>query len=172
MRGETRCSKALDGDPVLKGFDIAESGVGNGAFTLGERRKSIALWGVLPPDVIEAGVINCGRLVLELSVRGAGESLLSKAGDFGGTSGGISTPSRMVLVSTFNEGLTLGLRMGDNGLPIGAEASSLKVWLMSDEPGEELCSEAICDGPVTQDIRASPKGPALQLVPGALLDRS
>ena len=172
MRGETRCSKALDGDPALKGFDIADSGVGNGVFTFGERRKSIALWGVLPPDVIEAGVINCGRLDLELKVRGAGESLLPKAGDFGGTSGGISMPSRMVVVSTFNEGFTLGLRMGESGLPIGAEASSLTVWMMSEDPGKMLCSEAKCDGPVTQDIRASPNGPALQLVPGALLDRS
>lgn len=32
--------------------------------------------------------------------------------------------------------------------------------------------EASVDGPVTHDINASPKGPVLQFVPGALLDRS
>lgn len=54
--GEPRV--ALDGDPALNGFDMAESGVGNGAVTLGERRVSIALRGVTPPEVIEAGVVS------------------------------------------------------------------------------------------------------------------
>lgn len=56
--GDARRSIALDGDPMLKGFDIAERGVWKGALTLGERRKSTALCGVLPPEVKDAGVIS------------------------------------------------------------------------------------------------------------------
>ena len=172
IRGEIRDSKALEGDAVLNGFDIAESGVGYGGFTFGDRRKSSALCGVLPPDVTEAGVVNCGRLDLEWRVRGAGEPLRSTLGDLGGTSGGSSTLSRILVVSTFKDGFTLGLRIGDNGLPIGAAGSSLPVCTMSEEPGDIPRSATMCMGPVTQAIIASPNGPVLQLVPGALLERS
>lgn len=55
-RGEAR--DTLDGEPALKGFEIADKGVGKGALTLGERLVSIALSGVVPPDVTEAGVIS------------------------------------------------------------------------------------------------------------------
>lgn len=78
----------------------------------------------------------------------------------------------MLLVSTFSDGLefTPGLRIGDNGFAMGSEASSF-IFEDSREPGEGPCSGRY-DGPVTHCMRASPKGPALQLVPGALLDRS
>jgi hypothetical protein len=171
--GEAR-PKALDGDPALKGFEIAERGVGNAALELGDRRDSRALRGVVPPDVIEAGVISCVLLVFGLRTRGAGEPLRSRAGDLGGTSGRISTPSVMLVVSTFKAGLAwLGLRMGERGLPIGAEASSLMRLESSDVAAvAAFCSDGIYEGPVTQAMRASPKGPVLQLVPGALLDLS
>jgi len=53
--GEPRRSDRLEGDAALNGFEIADSGVGNG---FGDRRVSIALCGVLPPDVIEAGFVS------------------------------------------------------------------------------------------------------------------
>lgn len=171
--GEARRSIALEGEPTLKGFEMAERGVGNGPLTLGERRKSAALCGVLPPDVRDAGVMSWGLLDFECKTRGAGDPLRSRAGDFGGTWGGISGASMSLLVSTFSNGLTVGLRIGDNGFPIGiAFAISILFTWEDSEPGEIPCSEGICEGPVTQDIRASPNGPALQLVPGALLDLS
>jgi hypothetical protein len=123
--GEPRRSNALDGDPALKGFDMAERGVGKAPFTRGERRDSIALDGVLPPDVSDAGVINCVLLDLECKTRGAGEPLRSREGDLGGTSGGFSTPSGALVVSTFKEGLMLGLRIGESGFPSGGDGSNL-----------------------------------------------
>ena len=172
-RGEARRSITLDGDPTLKGFETAERGVGNAALAFGERRASIALSGVTPPELMDPGVISCVLLDLELRISGAGEPLRSVAGDLGGTSGGLSRPSSALVVSTFNAGLglTLGLRMGDKGFPTGAEASSFVIGIFV-ELRETPSSDCIYEGPVTQDIRASPKGPALQLVPGALLDLS
>ena len=72
----------------------------------------------------------------------------------------------MLAVSTFSRGLGVapGLRIGDSGLPVPLR--------ISDE-GEALfgCDDA-AEGPVTQIIMASPKGPVLQFEPGALHDRS
>jgi hypothetical protein len=176
--GEPRRSDRLEGDAALNGFEIADSGVGNG---FGDRRVSIALCGVMPPDVIEAGFMSWVLLGFEVSRRGAGEPLLKGAGDslrdaegdFGGTSGGISTPSRILLVSTFKAGFTPGLNIGDNGFPTGAETSILLVGKVSIDSGKYVCCcNCISVGPVTQAMRASPNGPALQLVPGALLDLS
>lgn len=83
-------------------------------------------------------------------------------------------PSRMLPVSTFNAGLAAipGLRIGDSGFPRLAGASVLVTSDASDEPVYSICSGCIYEGPVTQDIRASPNGPDRQLVPGALLDLS
>jgi hypothetical protein len=53
--GEPRRSDRLEGDAALNGFDIADSGVGNG---FGDRRVSIALCGVTPPDVIDAEFVS------------------------------------------------------------------------------------------------------------------
>jgi hypothetical protein len=168
-RGEGRRSNALDGDAALKGLDMAEIGVGKAPFTSGERRDSIALDGVFPPDVSEAGVINCVRLDLDCRTRGAGEPRRSKEGDFGGTSGGFSTASGTLLVSTFKAGLTLGLRIGDSGLPSWGDGSRRTTLL--DSKGSSF-PEGMNAGPVTHAIKASPKGPALHAEPGALLDRS
>lgn len=116
-----------------------------------------------------------------MSRRGAGEPLLNGAGDplrdaegdLGGTSGGISIPSRTLLVSTFKAGFTPGLKIGDSGFPTGAETSILLIAKVSIGSGTYVCCcNCIYVGPVTQAIRASPNGPALQLVPGALLDLS
>jgi hypothetical protein len=41
--------------------------------------------GVLPPDVIDAGVISWVLLGFEFRTRGVGEPLRSAAGDLGGT---------------------------------------------------------------------------------------
>lgn len=67
---------------------------------------------------MDAGVMSCGRLDLEVRTRGAGEAFRSIAGDFGGTWGGNSRSCTKVAVLTFSAGfgLALGLRMGDNGL--------------------------------------------------------
>lgn len=176
--GEPRRSDRLEGDAALKGFEMAESGVGNG---FGERRVSIALCGVVPPVVIVAGVASWVLLDFEASRRGAGEPLLKGVGeplretegDFGGTSGGISTPSSILLVSTFKAGFTPGLKIGDRGFPRGVEVSTMLMTEVSIESGKYVCCcDGIYVGPVTQAIRASPNGPALQLVPGALLDLS
>jgi hypothetical protein len=121
------------------------------------------------PDVIDAGVMSCGLLDFGLRTNGAGEPLRSSDGDFGGTCGGSSRSSATLEVSSFNIGLILlfglapGLRIGDKGL----------LGILSDS-GEKRRSFSCCigDGPVTQAINASPKGPALQLVPGALHDLS
>src|SRR5690349_20348435 len=99
--GDDRVPITLDGEPALKGFDIADSGVGSGGLTLGERLLSRALRGVVMPEVAEAGVVSCVRLDLEFSFRGEGDPLRSGAGDLGGTSAGSSMVSRTLLVSTF-----------------------------------------------------------------------
>jgi hypothetical protein len=170
--GEPRCSHALDGDPALNGFDIADRGVGSAPCTLGDRRFSKALMGVMPPGVAFAGVVSCDRLDFVLSLRGLGEPLRSAAGDLGGTSGRDSTSSWMTSVSTFKAGfdMTPGLRIGDSGFPKVTDGS--KRLGCSGEEKKKECSSCAGEGPVTQDIRASPKGPALQFGPGALLDRS
>ena len=72
------------GDAELNGFVKAVGGVERG-MVFGDRRKSTALKGVFPADVMVAGVISCVLLAFELSTRGAGEPLRSTAGDFGGT---------------------------------------------------------------------------------------
>lgn len=177
--GEARRSNELEGDPALKGFEMAERGVGKAPLKFGERRVSKALSGVFPPDGSDAGVINCEDrfddnwvlLDFECKTSGAGDPLRSRAGDFGGTCGGISMPSRMLLVSTFNAGLTLGLKIGDRGFPTGAEASST-IMLETSVGPDASGSDAMYEGPVTQAMRASPNGPVLQPVPGALLDLS
>jgi len=137
-RGDPR---ALDGEAALNGFDMAEIGVGNG---FGERRVSIALSGVLPPEVMVAGVVSWVLLDLETSLRGAGEPLLKGVGeplldtdgDFGGTSGGVSVLSSMgVVVSTVKAGFTPGLRMGDKGFPRGVGASSILMVKLSMDSG-------------------------------------
>lgn len=147
---------------------MAERGVGKAPLTRGERRESIALDGVLPPDVTDAGVINCVLLDLDCKTRGAGEPLRSREGDLGGTSGGCSTTSGALLVSTFREGLMLGLRIGESGFPSGGEGSSLMT--LADSVGSSLPDDTA--GPVTHAIRASPNGPVLQAEPGRLLDLS
>jgi len=91
--GDPRCSTALEGEPALKGFEMAESGVGSGPVTLGDRLVSKALRGVMPLEVMVAGVDSCDLLDLGLSLSGLGEPLRSDGGDLGGTSGGYSTPS-------------------------------------------------------------------------------
>jgi hypothetical protein len=168
--GETRRSKALDGDPALKGFDMAERGVGSPAFTTGERRDSMALDGVVPPDIAEAGVINWVLLDFDCSTRGVGEPFRSSEGDFGGTSGGLSLASSILLVSTFNVGL--GLRIGESGFAIITDGSCLVTLIASPDPVDASFSNAAPEGPVTQAVRASPNGPVLQPGPGALLDLS
>jgi hypothetical protein len=114
----TRGDPRLDaGDAVLKGLMNMVGGVGRG-IAFGDRRLSTALRGVFPPEVMEAGVMSCVLLALELSIRGAGEALRSTAGDFGGTRGGNSRSSLKLVVLTFRSGLGLaiGLMIGDNGL--------------------------------------------------------
>lgn len=138
-----------------------ETGEANVAF--GDRRGSIV--------VVEAGVVSVCLLDLVLSL-GTGEPLRSDSGDFGGTAGGKSNGVRMAgSVSTFSKGFWApGLRIGDSGFPNGPpEASSLGT-----SAGLTVVDVAECmkEGPVTAEIRASPNGPARQLVPGALLDRS
>jgi hypothetical protein len=89
---------------------------------------------VFPPDVVEAGVNICCLLDLERRVGRVGEPLRSiEAGDFEGTGGGTSTPSSLRPVSTFNDGFILGLRIGDNGLPIGPRSSAFWTTKTSDE---------------------------------------
>jgi hypothetical protein len=128
--GEPRRSSA-PGDPALKGFEMADRGVGSGPFTFGDRLLSSALGGVIPPEWRVDGVISCVLLDFGLSLRGLGE-LLRSAGDFGGTSGGNSSAS-ITAVSTFNVGfmLTPGLRIGDNGLHRVIGASVLPKTLAS-----------------------------------------
>jgi hypothetical protein len=65
---------------------------------LGDRRRSIALNGVLPPEVIDAGVVSCGRLAFEFRMRGVGDGLRSATGDLGGTCGRSSVSSSMLVV--------------------------------------------------------------------------
>jgi hypothetical protein len=172
IMGDARCSTALEGEPTLNGFEIADRGVGKAPLTFGDRRLSKVPMETMPPGAVVAGVVSCDRLDFVLSLRGLGEPLRSATGDFGGTSGGESTSSWMTSVSTFNAGLvdTPGLRMGDNGFPKVAGASDRvncsEVNILQDS------SSRAGEGPVTQDIIASPKGPFLQFVPGALLDRS
>lgn len=173
--GEPRRSTALEGEPALKGLEIADRGVGSGRPIFGERLESTALEGEVPLGVvIEAGVISCVLLDLEWSLRGLGDGLRSVSGDFGGTSGGSSIPSRMLFVSTFSAGFafTPGLRMGDSGFPRALGTSNLLILGVSAVAGGVVCSVGTGEGPVTQDMRASPNGPVLQLVPGALLDLS
>ena len=173
--GEPRCSTALEGDVILNGFEIADSGVGSGPLTFGDRRFSKALMGVMPPDVAVAGVVSCDRLDFVFSLRGLGEPLRS-AGDFGGTSGRDSPSSWFISVSTFKAGFvaTPGLKIGDNGLPNEVDTSDRLdcSGMGTAEVGIACPATGPAAGPVTQDIRASPKGPALQFVPGALLDLS
>ena len=143
----------------------AEGGVGRGIVVLGDR-LSTTLNGVTPLDVIDAGVKSCVLLAFEFSTRGAGEPLRSTAGDLGGTCGGNSISPGKLAVSTFSNGfgLAMGLMIGDNGFP-----GALSV---SEEIGEVVCWDRTGEGPVTQETIASPKGPALQFVPGALHDLS
>lgn len=70
-------------------------------------------------------------------------------------------------MSTLRVGLadTPGLRIGDRGFPKEALACS-------EIGGVVDVSAWAGEGPVTHDIKASPNGPFLQFVPGALLDRS
>jgi hypothetical protein len=59
----------------------------------------------------------------------------------------------------------MGLMMGDSGFAVGLGVSA-------GAPGV-LCFDSVTgDGPVTQETKASPKGPARQFVPGALHDLS
>lgn len=145
----------------------AEGGVGRGMLLFGDRRWwSMALSGVAPPELIDAGVASCGLLTFEVKTSGAGEHLRSASGDFGGTRGGISGSSRMPPVSSLSKGLGVapGLRIGDSGLPqtLGGseQGGKLQYWVCTGE------------GPVTQAIMASPNGPDRQFVPGALQERS
>ena len=83
VRGEPRLD---DGDGTPKGLDCAtEGGVGRGMVPFGDLRRSTALSGVAPPEVMEAGVRSWGLLVFWARIRGAGEALRSIAGDLGGT---------------------------------------------------------------------------------------
>lgn len=141
----------LRGDTCRKECDAAEDGVGKSAAVFGERRKSDALTGVGPPDVADAGVLSCDLLDLELSLSGVGDPLRSIVGDLGGTSGGDGG----LAVSTLRDGFAPGLSIGDSGLVVG-DTSCFK-------RGE---------GPVMQEIIASPNGPDLHAVPGALFDLS
>ena len=157
----------MEGEATLKGFELADRGVGKGAFTLGDRRVSKTFPENMVPGVVEAGVVSCGRLDLVFSLRGLGEPLRSAAGDFGGTWGGNSPSSWITSVSTLRAGLadTPGLRIGDRGFP--------KEALTCSEVGRVAAGSGWAgEGPVTHDIKASPNGPFLQFVPGALLDRS
>jgi hypothetical protein len=96
-----------------------EGGVGRPMLLFGDRRRSIALKGVTPPEPTDAGVVSCDLLALEFRTNGAGEPLRSATGDLGGTWGGISQSSSMLVVSSLSRGLGVapGLRMGDRGLP-------------------------------------------------------
>jgi hypothetical protein len=116
--------------------------------------------------------MSCVLLDFGFNLGGLGEPLRS-AGDLGGTSGRCSGAS-LTAVSTFSAGfvVTPGLRMGDKGLPNVLGASGL-VKKAGARRVFGLCSGgATGAGPSMQDIRALPKGSALQFVPGALLDRS
>lgn len=62
-----------------------EGGVGRPMPPFGDRRRSIALKGVTPPEPVDAGVASCVLLAFEFRTNGAGEPLRSAAGDFGGT---------------------------------------------------------------------------------------
>jgi hypothetical protein len=160
-RGEFRFDA---GDAVEKGFDTAKEGVVIVVPVLGDRLGSEALSGVWPPDEIGVRVDLLG---LELSLAGDGEPLRSTEGDLGGTRGGSSKWSGTLMVSSLNTvvlGLTPGLMMGERGLPV------LLGW--SDPKGDGACGAKTGEGPVTHDIIASPKGPDLQFVPGALKERS
>jgi hypothetical protein len=154
------------GDAARKGLVNTVGGVGSGRIVFGERRISTALKGVFPPEVIEAGVKSCVLLAFEFSMRGVGEPLRSTAGDFGGTCGGNSRSPGKLAVSTLSVGfgLAIGLTMGDKGFP---EALGV-----SREVAGVFCSDWVAEGPVTHETIASPKGPALQFVPGALHDLS
>jgi hypothetical protein len=88
VRGEPRLDA---GDDALKGLVKAEGGVGSGILPLGDLRRSIALNGVVPPEVVDAGVVICDRLAFEFRMSGAGEVLRSTAGDLGGTCGRVSS---------------------------------------------------------------------------------
>jgi len=137
--------------------------VGRGTLQFGDRRRSDAL--KRPAEALDAGVVSCGFIALEWRMSGAGDGLRSAVGDFGGTRGGSSGSSAMLPVSTLSKGLGVapGLRMGESGLPVP---------LLSDERGPLFECEEAAEGPVTQTIMASPKGPVLQFEPGALHDRS
>lgn len=148
------------GDACRKGFDIADDGVGRSPPVFGDRLTSAALKGVIPADVADAGVWSCVRLDLELSFKGVGEPLRPITGDLGGTSGG----DEGFTVSTLRVGLAPGLRIGDNGRPDMLGDSCIAIGVAS--------CEMIGDGPVMHDIIASPNGPVLQAVPGALFDLS
>jgi hypothetical protein len=146
------------GDAALKECDTAEEGVDRRVPVFGDRLISAALTGVTPPDTADPGVTSAVLLDLELSLRGAGEPLRSMAGDLGGTSGGAVE----LAVSTLRDGFAPGLKIGESGLPL----------LLSLRDVGVACCVRTGDGPVMQEIIASPKGPDLQAVPGALLDRS
>jgi hypothetical protein len=165
-RLSTRGDPRLDaGEAALNGLMNVVGGVGRG-MAFGDRRMSIALRGVFPPEVMDAGVMSCVLLAFEFSMRGAGEPLRSTAGDFGGTCGGISESPVKLAVSTFSSGfgLVMGLIIGDSGF--------VAVLGVSEIAGV-FCWESLTgEGPVTQDTMASPNGPARQFVPGALQDLS
>jgi hypothetical protein len=72
-------------------------------------------------------------------LKGVGDPLRDAEGDFGGTSGGISTSSRILLVSTFKVGFTPGLRIGDSGFPTGADTSTMLMAKVSMESGKYVC---------------------------------
>ena len=161
IRGEFRFDA---GDAAGRGFDAAEEGAVAEAPVFGDRLGSEALSGVWPPDETGVSVDLLGR---ELSFAGDGEPLRSTEEGLGGTRGGSSKWSGTLVVSSFNTvvlGLTPGLMMGDSGRPV------LLGW--SDPKGDAMCGAKTGEGPVTHDIIASPKGPDLQFVPGALKDRS
>lgn len=105
-----------DGEGTWNGLEKAEGGVGRGMTPLGDRRSSDALWGLTPPDDMDAGVMSCVLLDFEWRTRGAGEPLRSRAGDLGGTCGG----SSKLVVSTLSKGFGVapGLRIGDKGFPV------------------------------------------------------
>lgn len=148
------------GDACRKEYDAAEDGVGRCAPVFGERRTSDALMGVAPPAVDDVGLASCDLLDLELSLSGAGEPLRSGAGDLGGTSGG----NEGLIVSTLRDGFAPGLRIGDKGLAVILG----DCWIVKGVPSCAMIGE----GPVMHDIIASPNGPVLQAVPGALFDLS
>lgn len=142
------------GDAALNECDTAEEGVGRCAPVFGERLISAAVTGVAPPDAADTAFTSAVLLDLELSFRGAGEPLRSIAGDFGGTSGG----DARLATSTLRDGFAPGLKIGESDLPL----------LLSYREVGVACCVSTGEGPVTQEINASPKGPALQAVPGAL----